>query len=104
MINPHSRPQGLPTGNPLANAIVVIVGVLVIALSLVLGFFAFIVLGSIFLVLGAVMAIRLWWFQRKLRKQGYGQGQGASARQGGNPDIIEGEFRVVDGRRERDRD
>lgn len=102
MFNPNSRPQVLTGGNPIANAIVVIVGVLAIAASLVLGFFAFIALGSIFLVLGAVMAIRLWWFQRKLRKQGYGQG--ASPRRDGNPDVIEGEFRVVDVRRPREDD
>ena len=46
--------RGIPGGNPIANALVVIVGVLAIAASLVLGFFAFVVLGSIVLVLGAI--------------------------------------------------
>ena len=41
--------RGIPGGNPIANALVVIVGVLAIAASLVLGFFAFVVLGSIVL-------------------------------------------------------
>ena len=43
--------RGFPAGNPIANVFVVIVGTLVIAASLVLGFFAFIVLASIVLVL-----------------------------------------------------
>ena len=42
--------RGIPAGNPIANALVVIAGALAIGASIVLGFFAFVVLGSIVLV------------------------------------------------------
>ena len=78
----------LPAGNPLANAIVVVVGVLAIGLSLLLGVVVFVALASLFLVLAAIVGIRLWWARRKLRKAG---GQRSQA----GIDVIEGEFRVV---------
>jgi predicted lipid-binding transport protein (Tim44 family) len=81
--------RGFPGGNPIANALVLVVGVLAIAVSLVLGFFALVVLGSIVLVLGAVIGLRVWWFNRKLGKQ---QRKAQTASQGG---VIEGEFHVV---------
>lgn len=83
----------LPTGNPLANALVVIVGALAIGVSLVLGMVAFVVLGSVVLVLAAIVAIRLWWFQRGLKKQARNRSSGRSEQ---NTDgVIEGEFRIV---------
>lgn len=103
MFNPHSRPQVLTGGNPIANAIVVIVGVLALALSLVLGFVAFVALGSLFLVLGAIIAIRLWWAQRKFRRQARRSGQDDSPGDRRGPDVIEGEYRVIR-MRTRDRD
>ncbi|MBT8105752.1 MAG: hypothetical protein HKO69_01710 [Woeseiaceae bacterium] len=81
--------RGIPGGNPIANALVVIVGALAIAASLVLGFFAFVVLGSIVLVLGAIIGLRVWWFNRKLGKQ---LKNAQEAPQGG---VIEGEYHVV---------
>ena len=89
-----SMNRGIPVGNPIANALVVIVGVLAIGASIVLGFFAFVVLGSIILVLGASIALRVWWFNRKLRKQGGGQPPSQEQAQGG---VIEGEYHVVKG-------
>ena len=79
----------MPGGNPIANAFVVIVGVLAIAASLVLGFFALVVLGSIVLVLGAIIGLRVWWLNRKLGKQ---LRNAPTAAQGG---VIEGEYHVV---------
>ena len=81
--------SGFPGGNPIANALVVIVGVLAIAASLVLGFFAFVVLGSIILVLGAIIGLRVWWFNRKLGKQL------RNARSASQSGVIEGEYHVV---------
>ena len=81
--------RGFPAGNPIANVFVIIVGALAIGVSVVLGFFAFIVLGSIVAVLAAVVGLRLWWLDRKLRAQqppGNGRADG----------VIEGEYRVVD--------
>ena len=59
--------RGIPAGNPIANALVVIVGALAIGASIVLGFFAFVILGSVILVLGAIIALRVWWFNRRHR-------------------------------------
>ncbi len=81
--------RGFPAGNPIANIFVIVVGALAIGVSVVLGFFAFIVLGSIVAVLAAVVGLRLWWLNRKLR----GQRPPDNASTGG---VIEGEYRVVD--------
>ncbi|MBT8077713.1 MAG: hypothetical protein KJO31_04010 [Gammaproteobacteria bacterium] len=82
----------------MANALVVIVGALIIGLSFVVGIVAFVALAAIMLVLGAIIGIRLWWFNRKLEKR--------SPRQAptGQAEIIEGEYRVVSSPRSPDRD
>lgn len=86
--------RGIPVGNPIANALVVIVGALVIGASVVLGFFAFLVLAGIVLVLGAIVSLRVWWFNRKLRREmGKQPLQPGSARL----HVIEGEYHVVKG-------
>ena len=86
--------RGFSAGNPIANALVVIVGALAIAASIVLGFVAFVVLGSIILVLAAIVGIRVWWFNRQLQRQGSGPGPSAPRPEGG---VIEGEYHVVKG-------
>lgn len=87
-----SSNRGLPAGNPIANVFVILVGALVIGASIVLGFFAFVVLGSIIAVLASVIGLRLWWFNRKLRRQGRNGRPAGPAAAGG---LIEGEYRVV---------
>ena len=94
----QSPRSGFPVGNPLANLLVVIVGVLTIAVSVVLGFFAFLALSAIVLVAAAVIGIRVWWLNRKLSRNVRAQG-GRTAR-GKEPGVIEGEYRVIS----RDRD
>ena len=89
--------RGFSAGNPIANIFVIVVGALAIAVSVVLGFFAFIVLGSIVAVLAAVVGIRLWWLNRSLRRQGAGPGSGTHG-------VIEGEFHVVDENQRIDRE
>jgi hypothetical protein len=86
--------RGLPAGGPIANALVVIVGSLVIAASIFVGFLAFLILGSLLLIIAAVVSIRLWWLRRKLAK---GSVSGPSTRAGsrGTPRTIEGEYHVV---------
>jgi len=84
--------RGMPAGNPIANALVVIVGALAIGASIVLGFFAFVVLGSIILVFGAIIALRVWWFNRRLAKQAGGRPPPQQQPKGG---VIEGEYHVV---------
>lgn len=81
----------MPAGNPLANALVIIVGALAIAASLVLGFLAFVVLASIILVMAAIIGVRVWWFNRKLSKMAARRGQ--SPTQAGG--VIEGEYHVI---------
>lgn len=86
--------RGIPVGNPLANALVVIVGTLVIGASVVLGFFAFLVVAGVLLVLGAIVSLRVWWFNRKLRREPDSPPpQSGSARL----HVIEGEYHVVKG-------
>jgi hypothetical protein len=88
-----SSNRGLPAGNPIANIFVILAGALIIAVSIVLGFVAFVVLGSIVAVLAAVLGLRLWWFNRKLRKQGGGSD---ASRQSQSVPYIEGEYHVVE--------
>lgn len=98
LVQHSSAKTGFPAGNPIANALVIVAGVLVIAASVVLGFFAFIALAAVVLVTAAVVGIRVWWLKRKmgLDPHGYrsaGEPQSSSS-------IIEGEYRVV--RKDRD--
>lgn len=82
--------QGFPAGNPIANALVIIVGGLAIAASIVLGFVAFVVLASILIVLSAIVGIRVWWFRRRFRKA-----QAARSESGSGRRVIEGEYQIV---------
>lgn len=82
--------RGFAAGNPIANIFVIIVGALAIGVSVVLGFFAFVVLGSIVLIMASIVGLRVWWFNRQLGKQ---VPQGGSAQRTGG--VIEGEYRVV---------
>ncbi len=86
--------RGFPAGNPIANALVILVGALAIAASIVVGFFAFVILASLLIIFSAIVGIRLWWFRRKMRKDWEASGEGRE----GEPKvrrIIEGEYHVV---------
>ena len=86
----HSGNNPLPLGNPLANALVVVVGVVLIAASFVLGVIAFLALGSIFLALAAIVAIRVWWFRWRMRRA-----RPPREVDGSRDGIIEGEYHVI---------
>ena len=88
----------MPVGNPIANVLVVIVGLLTIGISVVLGFVAFVVLAAAVLVAAAVIGLRVWWFNRKLQRGSRAHRAGAG--DGEQSPVIEGEYRVV--RRDRD--
>lgn len=75
-------------GNPLANILVVIVGAIIIGVSVVLGFFAFLALSAIILVAAAVIGVRVWWAKRSMPKN-------AEPGAGVDGEFIEGEFHVV---------
>ena len=81
-----------PAGNPIANALVIVAGVLVVSLAIVLGFFAFVALSAIVLVSAAVIGIRVWWLNRKLRAAG---ATSADRDARTSVDVIEGEYRIV---------
>ncbi len=88
------RHRQFPAGNPLANVLVVVIGAVVIAVSLVLGIVAFVALAGAVMVAAAIIGVRLWWFNRKLggrRKNHVNQYRGPGA----GKDVIEGEFREV---------
>ena len=78
----------LPGGNPLANALVVILGAIVIGVSVVLGFFAFLALSAVILVAASAIGVRAWWIGRQMPKNAEPDG----SKQG---EYIEGEFHVV---------
>jgi len=83
---------GFPAGNPIANIFVIIVGALAIGASIILGFFAFIIVGSIVLIMASIIGLRVWWFKRKLGKQAPHGATNTKASSGG---VIEGEYQVV---------
>jgi len=84
--------RGFPAGNPIANIFVIIVGALAISASIVLGFFAFVIVGSIVLIMASIIGLRVWWFNRKMRGKVTPGGESRSAPHGG---VIEGEYQVV---------
>ena len=85
--------DSLPTGNPFANLLVIIAGVLLIGVSIVVSVFAFAVLGAVILVAAALIGLRIWWVNRRLgRKLNWSTGRSDRVRR---PDVIEGEYREV---------
>lgn len=72
----HDRTQG---GNPLVTVLLFIVTAIVIGVSIVLGFFAFLALSTLAIVSAIVVAVRHWWAKRQSPKG----------------EVIEGEFHVV---------
>lgn len=96
-----SANRGIPAGNPIANIFVILVGALVIGVSVVLGFVALLVLGSIISVLAAAIGLRVWWFNRKLRSK---MSHRAGARESAPAGVIEGEFQVLEDDRDDRRD
>ena len=87
-----SANHGFPAGNPIANIFVIIVGALVISASIVLGFFAFVIVSCIVLIMASIIGVRVWWFKRQLRGQMPPASTNNSTATGG---VIEGEYQVV---------
>ena len=97
-MNAQSRLKSrqLPYDNPLANGLVVVVGVLAIALVFVVGLFAFLALAGVVIVLAAIIGVRAWWqgTASGIHKPGGAKGGGQPPK--GDPgQVIEGEFVVV---------
>jgi Tfp pilus assembly protein PilX len=91
-LNAHFNKGSLPAGNPLANALVIVIGALAIGASLILGVVALVVLGSIILIFAALVGIRVWWFNRRLSRQAKTRQRQTDAQQSA---VIEGECRVI---------
>lgn len=87
-----SNHLGLPAGNPIANFFVIVVGALAIAASIVLGFFAFVIVASIVLIMASVVGLRVWWFNHRMKRQSRKNGGAGKNAPGG---VIEGEYRIV---------
>lgn len=81
------------SSNPFANLLIIAAGIIVIGVSVVLGFFAFVALAAIVSVAAAILGVRVWWFNRKVQKQAGQAGEAAQRR--GTSGVIEGEYRVV---------
>lgn len=82
----------LRPGNPFVNAVVIVLGALAIAASLVVGFFAFVVLASVFIMLAAVVGLRLWWLNWRFRRQKPGTAERPGTE---SAELIEGEYRIL---------
>jgi uncharacterized membrane protein YdfJ with MMPL/SSD domain len=80
--------------NPLANLLIIAAGVVVIGVSVVLGFFAFVALAAIISVAAAILGVRVWWYNRKLGRQSSQRARASRART--TVGVIEGEYKVVD--------
>jgi membrane protein implicated in regulation of membrane protease activity len=89
-----------PSGNPLVQALSVIVfGVLLVG-AIIMGAFVLAALVGVGLIAFAVLAVRVWWFRRKLRNRA--PSEASRGPQGER--LIEAEYEVLDvERRERDR-
>jgi len=82
--------------------LVVVVGAIAIAVSFVIGIFAFIALAAAVIVLATVIGIRIWWLGIKARKDARYQ---RHAGRPGSPEetgqlVIEGEYHVVPGKKD----
>jgi len=93
-VNQPFRNRQLPAGNPLANVLVVIVGIIVISLSLALGFVVFVGIAGFMLIMAAVVSVRVWWLKRRFAAK-VGEEPRHSPRTTGTIRIIEGEYQEV---------
>jgi uncharacterized iron-regulated membrane protein len=62
----------------------VVIGLGILAMSLILGAFLLAGLLGFALIVAAVVGVRLWWLRRSMRRAGAGEGS-----------IIEAEYRIV---------
>jgi len=94
----RQRRINLAGGNPVTNALMIIAGILVLSVSLALGFVVFIGLFGFMLVAALVLSIRGWWLRRQFMRQGGNdKAAGRERHSPGNdqPTVIEGEYLEV---------
>ena len=97
-MNQQFRHRQFPVGSPLANVLVVIVGIIVISLSLALGFVVFVGIAGFMLVMAAIISVRAWWFRKRFGAQKGGEQTPKPDRQETRR-VIEGEYPEVRSRR-----
>ena len=90
-MNANFRHRQLPYENPLANIVVIIVGILAIAISFVIGVVAIVALIAAVLIVGVALALRGWWLRH--RQRGNPESTSRAAQQSAT---IEGEYQVVE--------
>jgi len=88
--------RGVFSKNPIVNLFIIISGIIVTVASLVLGFFAFLIIGSIVLVLISVIGIRMWWLNHKIYKNMSSKNKERSNGNSKNKGFIEGEYNIID--------
>jgi hypothetical protein len=93
-VNQHSKNRQFPASNPLANLLVIVVGALTIAVSVVVGVVAFFALMGVVLCLALILGVRVWWINRKIQ---VGRGKNTTPQGSATHEsqTIEGEYRVV---------
>lgn len=91
-MNQQYRHRHFTAGNPLANILVVIAGIIIISLSLALGFFVFLGIAGFVLFMAAVIGIRNWWYQRRF---GVRPKSPPRRETPGGKEVIEGEYREI---------
>lgn len=93
------RKNGWPhagSTNPLVNFATIVVGAVVAAGALLLGFLTFTFLAGLLLVVACIVAIRIWWIRHfVLRRETPPGGRKPDQNTPAAPVTIEGEFRSV---------
>ena len=102
-MNQQFRQRQFPAGNPLANVLVVVAGIIVISLSLALGFVVLLGIAGFMLIMAAVFAVRNWWARQRFGRPADASRARPSPRPGQRL-IIEGEFQQVRNRDPDDKD
>jgi uncharacterized iron-regulated membrane protein len=102
LLNQRIRYGRFPASNPVANALMAVVGALAVGAAIVFGFFIFMVLAGLVIVLAAIVGLRIWWAGRKLRKLEETAAKRNPGRAAGAQGVIEGEYHVVSTRPKRE--
>lgn len=97
-MNQQFRHRQFPASNPLANALVVVVGIIVISLSLALGFVVFVGIAGFMLVMAAIIGVRAWWIKKRFGAQNSSEQVRKTSQQETHL-VIEGEYHEVGSRK-----
>jgi uncharacterized iron-regulated membrane protein len=85
-------------GGPVAQVLWLIGGAVVLVGALIMGVFVLMMLLGLGAVAAAVLAVRVWWVRRKLRRAGAFDVPGADPARTADARLIDAEYTVVDER------